>query len=129
MDWKEQLLNRGYPEDDIKVYAECELTCAYCGADGRDCYFVFRHLVLDHVVPKALFPSGQNVNKDNRVVSCVRCNSLKGAWLPDGKLEALLLLDNAQDRAEELKTEMMDRIDKEKSDWEAFKKGISSNEK
>ena len=63
---------------DWKVYKRDQCECTYCGLGGRD-FHVWRQLTIDHLIPTS--KGGSNEPK-NKVVSCTRCNTLKGGFNP-----------------------------------------------
>jgi len=64
---------------DWEVYKRDRGTCVYCGFSGMNNFLAWRQLAIDHVIPVAR--GGSNTH-DNKVVSCHRCNTLKGSWNP-----------------------------------------------
>jgi 5-methylcytosine-specific restriction endonuclease McrA len=53
--------------------------CTYCGAELTE-----RTSTLDHVTPRA---RGGSHARENCVLSCKRCNRMKGAWTAEQVLE------------------------------------------
>src|SRR5690554_5000040 len=68
------MANRGYP--DWRTYITFGMKCVYCDFDGKEHINNWRQLAIDHLIPKT--SDGENDVEINKVVSCTRCNSLKG---------------------------------------------------
>ena len=68
---------------DWEVYTRDRCTCVYCGFTGMgtDAFHAWRQLAIDHLVPTSR--RGRNA-ADNKVVSCQRCNTMKGCFDPSG---------------------------------------------
>lgn len=64
---------------DWTVYVRDRCVCRYCGLDGRQDIRVWRQLEIDHLIPKR---AGELDSAVNKVVSCHRCNTLKGGKNP-----------------------------------------------
>lgn len=64
---------------DWKLYVNGCCTCVYCGFGGIDNFHAWRQLAIDHLIPVSC--GGQDT-LENKVVSCHRCNTLKGSWNP-----------------------------------------------
>jgi hypothetical protein len=73
---------------DWEIYKRDRCTCVYCEFSGMSNFLGWRQLAIDHLIPVSR--GGANTD-DNRVVSCHRCNTLKGSFDPsDGaKLESV----------------------------------------
>ena len=71
------MAKKAWPDWD--VYKRDNLTCVYCDLDGGEKFSVFRQMVIDHLVPTS---RGGDDTPENKVVSCYRCNTLKGAYDP-----------------------------------------------
>jgi 5-methylcytosine-specific restriction endonuclease McrA len=68
---------------DWNVYIRDRASCVYCGLDGTADIRLWRQLQIDHVVPRE---AGGDDTRDNKVVSCVRCNVLKGRKDPRARI-------------------------------------------
>lgn len=66
---------------DWRVYVRDRCKCVYCGLDGRRDIRLWNQLVIDHLIPTNRRARGRDA-PDNRVVSCNRCNTLKGSFDP-----------------------------------------------
>jgi hypothetical protein len=66
---------------DWKIYTDYRCTCVYCGFSGAgtDKFHSWRQLAIDHLVPVS---NGGRNDPDNKVVSCHRCNTMKGCFDP-----------------------------------------------
>ena len=64
---------------DWKIYVDGRCTCVYCGFGDIDNFHAWRHLAIDHLIPVS---RGGLDTPENKVVSCHRCNTLKGSWNP-----------------------------------------------
>jgi len=66
---------------DWKIYTDGRCTCVYCGfgGAGSDKFHLWRQLAIDHLIPVS--KGGRNA-PDNKVVSCHRCNTMKGCFDP-----------------------------------------------
>ena len=65
---------------DWSVYLRDRCRCVYCGFDGS-VYANWRQLQIDHLLPKSVYPALID-SPENKVVSCCRCNGLKGNYDP-----------------------------------------------
>ncbi len=70
-------MKESYP--DWEVYKRDRCACVYCGFSGFNDFNSWRQLAIDHVIPVCRRGSD---TPDNKVVSCHRCNTLKGVWNP-----------------------------------------------
>jgi HNH endonuclease len=66
---------------DWEVYKRDLCTCVYCAFSGLNNLHAWRQLAIDHLVPRA---RGGGESGENKVVSCHRCNELKGCFDPSG---------------------------------------------
>jgi|SRR5579863_6258074 5-methylcytosine-specific restriction endonuclease McrA len=64
---------------DWNVYKLGGCTCVYCDFSGLNDFNSWRQLAIDHLIPVS---RGGSNTPDNKVVSCHRCNTLKGSWNP-----------------------------------------------
>ena len=66
---------------DWEIYKDGRCTCVYCGfgGTGADRFDSWRQLAIDHLVPVS---KGGRDAPDNKVVSCQRCNTMKGCFDP-----------------------------------------------
>src|SRR5258708_4487506 len=66
---------------DWEIYRHGGCKCVYCGFDGAgsDKFHSWRQLAIDHLIPVS--KGGRNA-PDNKVVSCHRCNTMKGSFDP-----------------------------------------------
>jgi 5-methylcytosine-specific restriction endonuclease McrA len=71
---------------DWEVYKRDGCTCVYCGLNGLDCLDAWRQLALDHLIP--VCRKGRD-GPENKVVSCHRCNALKGSFDPSNGVAPL----------------------------------------
>jgi HNH endonuclease len=75
---------------DWKIYVDGQCSCVYCGFSGagKDSFNCWRQLAIDHLIP---ISKGGRDEKDNKVVACHRCNTMKGCFDPsDGMRPALI---------------------------------------
>ncbi len=66
---------------DWKIYTDGRCICVYCGfgGTGSEKFHSWRQLAIDHLIPVS--KGGRNA-PDNKVVSCHRCNTMKGCFDP-----------------------------------------------
>jgi 5-methylcytosine-specific restriction endonuclease McrA len=67
--------------EDWAVYIRDGCQCVYCGLDGKAGFAIWRQLDMDHLIPKS---RGGTNDRSNKVVTCVRCNLMKGSYDPRG---------------------------------------------
>ncbi len=70
------MVKSAWPDWSIYVRDLCK--CVYCGFDGT-VLPAWRHLLVDHVVPRR---SGGTDSPENKVVCCLSCNFTKGIYDP-----------------------------------------------
>src|SRR5579863_5640463 len=86
---------------DWNVYKLGGCTCVYCDFSGLNDFNSWRQLAIDHLIPVSR--GGAN-SEDNKVVSCHRCNTLKGSFDPsDGAKLGSILPDTRQNLIEKVK--------------------------
>jgi len=66
---------------DWEIYIRDYCICRYCGISGIQDFHSWRHLQIDHVVPKE---HGGSQGAGNKVVCCARCNQLLRDRKPEG---------------------------------------------
>ncbi len=97
-DWEKEL---------VGAFVKNPSTCVYCGFRATP-YPVWRQLVIDHFIPKV---AGGEDSARNYVVSCYRCNQLKGrydpgekrySYLPPGKKQREELIEKARAHIEKM---------------------------
>lgn len=126
MSWHENLRAADYSEPDIAVYLGDDLTCAYCGVDGYRDYHAFRQLTLDHVIPREhpSWQEGDDKDRNNRVVCCHRCNSLKLDQLPDDVDVSELHQLEPRERAAKIADWVKELAERDQGPWQWFKAGV-----
>ena len=67
------MANEAWPDWDVYVRDKC--ICAYCGLDGKKDIRIWGQLQIDQIIPRKL---GGSNTRENKVVACTRCNTLKG---------------------------------------------------
>lgn len=77
MNWGKNSDKNEYPDWHIFIRDKCR--CQYCGFDGKNDFGRWRHLEVDHLIPKA---KGGGDSDENKVTSCQRCNTIKGSYDP-----------------------------------------------
>lgn len=68
-----------WPDWDVYIKGKCR--CVYCGLDGATGLDVWNQLDIDHLIPKCRGGTNSPINK---VVTCLRCNLMKGSYDPQG---------------------------------------------
>ena len=81
-----------HPWPDWDIYVRDGCTCAYCGFQGIS-PLSWRQLAIDHIVPKA---KGGPDARENKVVSCNYCNTMKSGFDPSDGQWHLVLSDEAR---------------------------------
>ncbi len=78
------MAQENWPDWDVYIRDRCR--CVYCGLDGTDCFVRWQQLDVDHLIPKCRGGTNSHANK---VVSCLRCNLMKGSLDPRGYADNL----------------------------------------
>ena len=81
MDKRVQILKSKYRwyEGTALVLIEANGKCVYCGENLMDTRLGYSSMVMDHLLPKAIYPVVE-YDYRNHVLSCVSCNSMKGNY-------------------------------------------------
>ncbi|SRR5579871_1936866 len=86
-------MKTSYP--DWEVYKRDHCACVYCSFNGMNNWHGWRQLAIDHLIPVSR--GGSNLH-ENKVVSCTRCNILKGSYDPsDGTRPATISAELRKD--------------------------------
>ncbi len=101
--------------------------CVYCGEDLMDTRLGYSSIVMDHLLPKAIYSEFEH-NYTNHVLSCSSCNSIKGNFDPVRNGEnPQSMLENRELLIERCIAHLKAKIDARKLEWEDIRSILNEN--
>lgn len=115
----------GYYEGIAHALVEAKGCCVFCGENILKTRLGYSSLVMDHLLPKAIFPELEREIR-NHVLSCSSCNSMKGNHDPllEGESPKEMVEKNRDELIRRVQILLAEKILQREEEWKSIRDKI-----